>query len=691
MSTEQLRNHNEQTRLEETATIQELMNQIRSNEMVVAEVHRLRAELEQAKHNQTRADAAEKKNNELTSKSAELERQLVDAKSKLRHAQSQARELSCVTESAELRAKMKESEMESLIEKESKWNQVLCEKDATIKNLRSKYDELEKRHQDDLAALRALESDKFIEGSTIDDLEILREEVVFLENQKRQLEQKIAEKNATLETTRRQNEKDVMDLSSKFVRTQEELRIVRHELSSAHLEMALSHEQTLSLQKQVGDLLAELDSVKKQNRHLQSDSGHHRNETIYLTSKVAAQQEELNEATERADRLQDDNVHLKFLMEKMKEDFNEARVGVAEETGRHIVEITKLKNELVLAREDARKLEEQMESKNISFCKNEESLLGRLNEQKQQIDHLRSLLNQAKEEVSQSRQRATAERVEADSLVTSLRQQVNDLRQQLESADRIRQETQQLLETRSCSYEAVLLDLQQSRDGVKKREKRIDQLSEELEERQVDLQRKDAKLYRYEMELRRLRDETKARTTSTMEKAINRAQELESDKQRLEILVNELREQRNACFDALQEGRRRLMSISQSDRVYGGSELEDILPLPYINDEADRPGLSRSPGYSRRASNDNQIHTPIIELTSSRKKPQERGADPPHIVRAEEIAACVAMNARNTLQQKEEENQHLQAKIYQLEASSKVEQEDLKIRIRRLERELGRR
>ena len=689
MSADQWRNQNERIRSDDAKTIEDLMNQIRSHEVVITEAHRLRDELEKAKENQLQIDSDGKKSDELVSKVARLERELLEANSNLRQADTHANELSRRIESSELLSKEKEAELVSLRERASEMDRQISTKDDMINDLRSRYQDLELKHEQDVASLRTIESDLRINGATIQDLNVLEEKLAFLERERRRMEQTVEETNSKLTEIRREKQSEVMSLSSRLASSQEELKSVRQELSATSQELVSANEQSFALKRQNDDLLIELETLQKQFRHLESNREKQQNESKYLTAKIATQQEELNETRQRAQRLQDDNDHLKLNLEKANEDIEKARVGTAEETAGRIVEIAKLKNELVWAKEDAK----NAESKILSLHKQEETLAELVNEQKEQIDHFHLLLNRARDEAAENRRMASAEKVEYESLIYSLRQQIQDLSKQIDSVENDREESRQLLESRSRSYDAVMLDLQQSKDDSKRHQQRIDILSVELEDRRADSRRKDEKILRYETELSRIREETKSRTTSAMEKAIHRTQELTREKENLEQLVDDLQKERDACFEALQDGRRRLLDLSRSQRLYLASEIEDVLPLPLPREIREKQALTGKHGYTNRSFRSSRGHTSDGGLgpASPGAHLSQRAVDFPLLVRAEEIAACVAMDAQHTIQQKEDDNQNLKAKIYQLEVSRKAEEEELKSRIRSLERELGQR
>jgi cell division protein FtsB len=154
-----------------------------------------------------------------------------------------------------------------------------------------------------------------------------------------------------------------------------------------------------------------------------------------------------------------------------------------------------------------------------------------------------------------------------------------------------------------------------------------------------------------------------------LEKARNENGALDQENRHLQRLVEKLQRERDACYRSLELGRDRLAKMS-SRKLNGRIKGELHFDGPHdLKSNATKAGL---------------ISHVVPELYLT-----EYSADHLLSLRAEEIAACLAMAAKSSLQESHDEASHLRSQVYRLEEEKEVELASLKAKIRSLERETG--
>ena len=157
-------------------------------------------------------------------------------------------------------------------------------------------------------------------------------------------------------------------------------------------------------------------------------------------------------------------------------------------------------------------------------------------------------------------------------------------------------------------------------------------------------------------------------SSQELETLRNQNQQLKLQIQNLQEVTGKLQEERDACFQSLETGRHRLASIASK----AGRKVDDM------SSTLRRP---RNLKYDYKSSDVQSQPMQELYLTNY-------SVDQMLSFRAEEIAACLALSAKHSIQESQDEASHLRSKVVLLEEEKEAEVASLRAKIRLLENEL---
>jgi hypothetical protein len=267
---------------------------------------------------------------------------------------------------------------------------------------------------------------------------------------------------------------------------------------------------------------------------------------------------------------------------------------------------------------------------------------------------------------------------------------------ELLAANLRREEAESKRSSEMREYQSRASDMDRTKMELDRQKSSMERLGIDLERTKGEKRMANDKIVRMESVLQRFQTETKDKVdrvvshhriaahllnTSRLE---NKALlDTQSD---LERLIQKLQRERNALHQSLAMGRDRLASLSSKSvaggrTVAGDSTLRSAIPEihtrpVHVNGNVNANGNSES----------HMSHViPELYLTDSKSIMDDQRM---LSVRAEEIAACLAMSAKNSLHDTQEEASHLRWQVYRLEEEKETEVSSLKKKIRALERDL---
>jgi len=288
----------------------------------------------------------------------------------------------------------------------------------------------------------------------------------------------------------------------------------------------------------------------------------------------------------------------------------------------------------------------------------------------------------------------------AEREVIRLQERLAKLEVTLEITTNEREEIVRKVKIESRSYKSFLDEFERSRDEVHRYKDALKDLNEELDQRQNESLKASEKIFHMESTLRAYKKETKERVntlvdrekdyTSVLERTRHKNRDMTSNLRNLSDMVERLRRERDICFLSLQDGQKKLSELSSKNSMV---QLDDLLTTPLNQRRSPR---HREPRTAPRSS-----YPPVESITAralARVVPEIYVSNyhlgvlgsPTTLAeeRAEEIAACVAQNAKNSLEENFEEVSQLRSQIFRLEDDRSEQVSALKTKVRSLEKEL---
>eukprot|EP00980_Cylindrotheca_fusiformis_P017656 scaffold5529_cov117-Cylindrotheca_fusiformis.AAC.33 len=579
-----------------------------------------------------------------------------------------------------------ESQMEGL-------RNQLRQYEASFRDLRKQKEDLEVLRKDDRAHVESLESNtRHLEASLLS-----------MEKEKTKLED-LRRRDATfiqeLKDDVRRKEIESADLESTLARKD-------GALSESQGTVRILKRDCRDLQTRIGNLERECEDLQKLRTADQSDLESVRqklakmNLCYQIIEKERSCNEQIrcdNQATilnlkkdlERArghsalvERKQhEEAAAMKYALDKVTSDFHtkEAELEMckhevldlteklcaSQELERHIStnadEVSRLrdqmdgyKSELVLRNKQNDELLEKL----LSAEKRENNFVRRMEELNEALEHNKLNLIDARKEISRLRDIHLNESAENKHQIASYKQQISILQEELSTSQRHESSDQTSSSEKSVSYVALTDELGRKMQLLNQRNEDIKQLSKSWEVDKFEKERLEQRLFSLKSDFRRFQLEAKEKIGKILQNHNNSGREVRELRSRnwaLEVKVQQLvesteklRHERDACFASLATGRDKIAAISS--KFGQGSSYRHVENLLLGN------------------ANDYQIH----EMSSNR---------------AEEVAACLAISAKNSIRESHDESFQLRSHVYRLEEEKEVEVSSLRARIRLLENQL---
>ncbi|KAG7367528.1 myosin heavy chain [Nitzschia inconspicua] len=558
---------------------------------------------------------------------------------------------------------------------------------------------LEKMRREDQDVIFKLTADVRKKESERFDVEHLKNELLRLKQSKDHLEKLMARRQSEYADTLRDRDAEIVEYKTKHTAQHEEIANLKAELTVERNQKEDAMDQIQSYEDKVSRITEELrskeegmDRVQTQCTRLEMLCQENQDTIRALNADLRKRDEEkvaLDELKHKLLRLTEHRDHLETLIKTRKAEYEEFMSERTNEAAEYINEIQSLKKKLQATKDADHKHRSEAAARLQALQESESSMIQAVQQRDDIIERLKLQLSTTKEEVASILEREKSRSSNANHEMSSLRQRIQALEEDLSSARQALDESAAKHRNDYRDHKIVLGELERARDETKRQKTAIDRLHEEVAARQRESLRSQEKMFQMESSLRRFQEETKEKvgtmvcrqkeSSSILEKTKQENQALVQDVRRLEQLVEKLKRQRDACYESLKNGRAKLAELSLNNCLNGPfddlfeTSSKEYKEFRHVTNEPVATKLKRSV---------------LPELYITDYYLGDR-VNPGLSLRAEEIAACVAISAKNSLQESHDETSQLRSHIYRLEEERTAEVSALKAKVRTLERELS--
>eukprot|EP00934_Nitzschia_sp_Nitz4_P003186 Nitzschia sp. Nitz4//scaffold6_size259037//69457//74478//NITZ4_001057-RA/size259037-processed-gene-0.8-mRNA-1//1//CDS//3329556842//3176//frame0 len=281
-------------------------------------------------------------------------------------------------------------------------------------------------------------------------------------------------------------------------------------------------------------------------------------------------------------------------------------------------------------------------------------------------------ISELHQELALARERELAHASNNDLETQRLSARIRELENEVATRTQERDDALSRFKNDALAHKSLEAELHSAKEGLVRQKAEVNRISRDLDISESEKKRYEDRLSEMTKSLHRFQSDTKVRIEDMAVRhrsSISRVQRLESDNGILEERLERAIQERDACFKCLEVGREKLSYL------IGRSGAIDLLgPIGHGNDIQEF-----------RAKGD-----PESGMTGMTHVHYSRDALEHEFVcgRAQEIVACLALSAKKSLREREQETSNLRSQVYQLEEEKGVEVAALKTRIRNLEREV---
>lgn len=331
------------------------------------------------------------------------------------------------------------------------------------------------------------------------------------------------------------------------------------------------------------------------------------------------------------------------------------------------------KSELELRDKKTKELVERLNSAH----RQETNFILRFEEVSKALEQHRLESVQAKKEISQLRDLGQAESADSKQQIAAYEQHISRLHEELSHSKRQEVPEQNSSSQNSFSHSALTEELTRAKELLNRRNFDVEQLSNDLKNSRSEKHELEERLLGMKSDLHRFQLESKEKigkvvsyhkdSGKEVQELRSRNFELEAKLQKLEERTEALQHERDSCCTSLEAGRNRIAAI------------------------AFKGGVGNTVKNSRSEKVENLIQGSRRGLKEPRLVPDfyltDSSINQMLFTRAGEIAACLAVRAKNSLQESHDEAFRLKSEVHRLEGKTEAEVSSLKERIRFLENE----
>ena len=572
---------------------------------------------------------------------------------------------------------------------------------------------LEGLRRDEQDTIRKMNAELRKKNSERIDVEKFQNELQCLKRHKDHLESLVAHRKVEYSGHLKDLEEECAEVKSKNFVLEEELSSTQIGLSSTQEQKGEMAEKLKSLNDTSSRLSRELCGKDETVERFQSSCNRLESlrkedqETIQnLNEEIRKRESEsfdVDQLHHRMSRLKQDRDHLQNLLESSNLEHERSMDERANEISEYANQVDTIEKDLEEALQSNQRFRSDAKAQLRSLQESESNLIQNLRQRETKIDRLQDEIAKQKEEVSTLRGREASYSGSAEHEINYLKNQVYNLEINLESTIHEKEESLGRVKNESRSHKAVLGELERSRDVVHRLKLALTNINEELDDRQQDALRADEKIFKMELTLRQFKAETKARVGTLMsrendsltvlERTRHENRDLTDNLQNLHDMIEKLRRERDICFQTLKDGQKKLSQLSSKNSIYG---LDDILETPpkqmgsrYRESATTTPRSYLRPPVESVTARSSRTPSAFPEIYVTNYNLGDVAAAVDMSTRAEEIAACVAISAKKSMERNQEEISQLRSKMYRLEDERSVEVSALKTKVRTLEKELS--
>ena len=555
---------------------------------------------------------------------------------------------------------------------------------------------LEAIQQEEQETIRTLNSELRRKDSSKVDMDHIKNELERLKRHKDHLESLVAHRKDENSSTLNQLEEELAAAKRKIRKLKEELSAITTQNSASRNEnrelkekLRSAHDGNSRLSRQLSERDEALELLQASCDNLKALQSADRDSIAKLNDELRNYESaalDIEQLHHKLSRLSQDRDYLQDMMESRKNDYERSMEEKENELSIYAIQVETLKKEMGEVTTSDKRYRKDAEAQLRSLQESESNFIQTLRQRDTKIDQLQNEMDAQRNEINSLRERETSSS-NAESEVIRLQKRLANLEATLIVSTKEREEAFEKAKYESRSHKSVLNELKQSRDEVHHCKNAMKGLNEELTQRQEECLKAKERVFQMESTLREFKKGTKERlktfvgrendTNSVLERTRNENRGLNSNLRDMNGIVERLRRERDVCFQSLQEGRKNLSELSS--RKDSLVHPEDLCSTPSIQRQSRSP---RRGGESRPALPDRVV--PEIFVSSYRLGSPTTPAEE----RAEEIAACVARSAKESLEENFEEVSQLRSHIYRLNVERSDQVASLKAKVSCLEKEL---
>lgn len=294
----------------------------------------------------------------------------------------------------------------------------------------------------------------------------------------------------------------------------------------------------------------------------------------------------------------------------------------------------------------------------------------RLSAMNDTIERYRSESIRAEEELNAARDN---ERKGSDVYVQNLKRRIEELEGDLNTTTQEREMPSEISQEEHSTHRFLSIELERTREELSATRRDLRRLEHSLEESESERSAQEKKLSM----MRKSVDELQVNTRERFELFVNERKDftrltdsLKEEGDRLRTRLSNTERERDACRRCLEVGRKKLSHLLKN------CDEQDFLEAQIFGPMATLDGGPAVDSIPCHLSTD-------IYIT-------DHPVDRYLALRAEEIVSCLAVSAKASLQDSQDENSNLRSRMHSIEEGKRAEVASLKNRIKFLEREVQR-
>jgi chromosome segregation ATPase len=309
-----------------------------------------------------------------------------------------------------------------------------------------------------------------------------------------------------------------------------------------------------------------------------------------------------------------------------------------------------------------------------------------LEKKERELESYREDMHRVESDIASLRDRENSRAAAAERELERIKTTRSELEIKISEMRQQRDDARNDFHKETLAKQSLFNELEIAKEKMTRQHNGVEDISQELHRARAEKSLDDERIFSMESALHRFRSETKEKLDKLVrdhqgskqlcERERRRNETLQENIQVLQMALEKVKRERDACAKSLEVGRERLAMMTNKSVV----SIQSIGELDIDEDNTYSKPATLGVDFASRAATSQQL--PELYLT-------DFSTDQFASLRAEEIVAYLAMSAKSSLQETQDEASHLRSQVYRLEEEKESEVASLKTKIRHLERQLS--